>query len=80
MKRIRWYIQGTKNNGLVFNMSKKIMVDCYADAYFAGMWVHGNPKDPIFSRIINGFVVTFSNCLLLWVLKYIDKDCSLYNK
>ena len=38
MKRICWYLQGTKENGLVFIPSKKMVVDCYADAYFAGMW------------------------------------------
>ena len=48
VKRICWHIQGTKDNDLVFNPSKKLMVDCYADADFAGLWVHENPQDPIF--------------------------------
>ena len=38
VKRICWYLQGTKNNGLVFNMSNKLVVDCYAGANFAGLW------------------------------------------
>ena len=29
------YLQGTKDNILVFNPSKKLVVDCYADADFA---------------------------------------------
>ena len=37
VKRICRYLQGTKDNGLVFNPSKKLMVDCYADADFAGL-------------------------------------------
>ena len=38
VKRIFRYIQSTKDNGLVFNPSKKLVVNCYADAYFAGLW------------------------------------------
>ena len=29
MKRIYRYLQGTKDNGLVFNTNKKLMVGCY---------------------------------------------------
>ena len=55
VNRICCYLQITKDNGIVFN------------AYFAVLWVHGNAQDPIFARSITGFVVTFSNCPLLWV-------------
>ena len=37
VKRILYYIQGTKENGLMFNSSKKLVVDCYADADFSGL-------------------------------------------
>ena len=37
VKKTCRYVQGTKNNGLVFNPSKKLVVDCYADADFAGL-------------------------------------------
>ena len=40
VKKICWYIQGTKDNGLVFNPSKKLVVDCYDDADFAALWGH----------------------------------------
>ena len=40
VKRIYWYLQGTNDNGIVFNKSKKLMVDCYADADFSGLWGH----------------------------------------
>ena len=69
MKRICRYIQGTKDNGLVFNTHKKIVMECYADTYFAGLWGHENPQYPIYDRSRTGFVVTFSNFLLLWVSK-----------
>ena len=32
VKRIFRYLQVTNDNGLVFNPSKKLVVDCYADA------------------------------------------------
>ena len=50
VKRICRYLQGTKDNGLVFNPSNKLVVYCYADAYFSGLWVHKHPQDPIFER------------------------------
>ena len=69
VKIICRYIQGTKDNGLVFNPSKKLVVDYYADADFAGLWGHKDPQDPICARSRTGFVVTFDNCPLLWVSK-----------
>ena len=69
MNRICWYIQGTKYNGLVFNPSKKMVVDFYADTDFAGLWVYEDPQDPMCDRSRNGFVVTFAYCPLLWVSK-----------
>ena len=47
---ICWYLQGTKDNGLMFNPSKKMVVDCYADADFARLWGHENSQDPIYDR------------------------------
>ena len=69
VKRICRHLQGTKDNGLVFNPYKKLVVDCYDDEDFAGLWGHEYPQDPIFDRIRTGFVVTFSSCTLLWVSK-----------
>ena len=54
---------------VVFNPSKKLVVDCYADTDFAGLWGHEDPQDPICARSRTVFVVTFSNCPLLWVSK-----------
>ena len=53
----------------MFNPSKKLVVDCYADADFAGLWVHKDPQDPICARSRTVFVVKFSNCPLLLVSK-----------
>ena len=69
MKRICRYLQVTKYNGLFFNPSKKLVVDCYAVADFAGLWGHEDPQDPICAISRTGFVVTFSNCPIFWVSK-----------
>ena len=67
VKRICQYLQGIKDNGLVFNPPKKLVVDCYADADFAGLWGHEDPQYPICDRSRTGFVVTFANFPLFWV-------------
>ena len=50
VKNICWYIQVTKNNGLVFNTPNKLVVDCYVDADFVGLWGHENAQYPICVR------------------------------
>ena len=52
-------VQGNKDNGLVFNPSKKMVVDCYADVDFAGLQGHKNPQYPICARGRTVFVKTF---------------------
>ena len=69
VKRIFRYLQGTKDNGLVFNPSMKLVVYCYADAVFVGLWGYEDPQDPICDRSRTGFVVTFANFPILWVSK-----------
>ena len=55
MKRICRYLQGTNDNGLVFNATKKMVVDCYDDVDFAVLWGNENPQDPICARSRTGF-------------------------
>ena len=77
VKRICRYLQGIKDNGIEFNPSKKMVVDYYADANFAGLWGHEIPQDPICARSRTGFVVTFVNYPLLWVSK-LQTEIPLY--
>ena len=50
VKSICRYLKSIKDKGLVFNTTKKLVVDCYPDADFAGLWGHKNLQDPIFDR------------------------------
>ena len=43
VKRMFRYLQGTKDNVIVFNQPKKLVVDCYYDADFAGLWGSSRP-------------------------------------
>ena len=56
VKRICLYIQDTKENCLVFNQSKKLVADCYADTYFSALWGHKKPQEPICARSRTEFV------------------------
>ena len=61
----------------MFIPPNKILVDCYADADFSGLWLHENPQDPIYDRGRNVFVVIFSNCPLLWISN-LQTEIALY--
>ena len=78
MKRICRYLQGTQYNVLVFNPSKKLDVDCYADTDFAGLWGHVYPQDSICARSRTGFVVIFAKLLSFVYVKTTDRDSSFY--
>ena len=90
VRRTCQYLQGAKYKGLIFNAYNKLVVYCYADADFAGLWGHENIQDPICVKIRTRFVVTFSCWFLLWVSKlqtqialsnihseYVDFSCSV---
>ena len=61
----------------MFNAYNKLVVDCYADADFVGLRGHENPQYPVCARIRTGFVVTFTNCPLLWMSK-LQTDIARY--
>ena len=61
---------GTNDKGIVFNPSKKLVMDCYDDADFSGLGGHEDPQDPICARSRTGFVV-----ILPIVLYFLSKKC-----
>ena len=77
VNRIFLHLQGTKDKGLLFNSSNKLVVGCYADADFLGLWGHGNHHGCICDRSMTVFVVTFPNFPLLQVSK-IQSYIALY--
>ena len=69
IKRILRYLQGTKEQGLIFKPSKDWKLDCYVDADFCGLWGSEDPDDPVVSKSRTGFVILLAGCPLMWVSK-----------
>ena len=63
------YLQGTRNKGMTFKPDSKMQLDCYVDAYFAGLWNMENEQDPVCVKSRTGFILTLGGCPLLWVSK-----------
>ncbi len=67
--RIGRYLKGTLEQGLILQPSEALTLDCYPDANFAGLWGHENPDDPHCVHSRTGYVITLSNCPILWTSK-----------
>ena len=63
------YLLGTQDKGLILTPSHDLKIDCYPDADFAGLWNHDSPDDPHCVRSRTGYVITLSDCPVLWVSK-----------
>ena len=69
VKRIVRYLQGTKEKGLIIKPTKKLHMDLYADADFAGLWNQEEAIDPISAKSRTGILLTLGNVPLLWKSK-----------
>ena len=67
MKHKVRYLTGTSKNGLILQLQKELVLDCYVDADFAGLWRYENDQDLILVKSQTGYVFYFSGCPLLWV-------------
>ena len=55
--------------GLILKPSKKLQVDCYADADFAGLYSVEESQDVTSVKSRTEYVITFADCPILWVSK-----------
>ena len=56
--------------GLILNQNdNECKIDCYPDTDFAGMYGHEKPTDPACVKSRTGLIITFADCLVLWVSK-----------
>lgn len=67
--RICRYLQGTRENGLLFMPDKRLQLNCYVDADFAGLYSVEDEQDPVCVKSRTGFCLTLGGCSLLWVSK-----------
>ena len=64
LKRICRYLVGTQGQVLTFDPNSDMNMDCYVDAYFAGLWRHEDDKYPVYVKSRMGYVVTIGECPL----------------
>ena len=69
LKRIGRYLKATRDKGLILNPSGELKVDAYPDADFAGLYGHEKVTDPACVKSRTGFLITVSDCPMVWVSK-----------
>ena len=69
LKRIGRYLKATRDQGLVMTPSGTLKVDAFPDADFAGLYGYEKPTDPTCSKSRTGFLISLSDCPVLWISK-----------
>jgi hypothetical protein len=69
LKRIGKYLKATRDNGLVLKPSGLLKVDAYLDTDFAGLYGHEKTTDPACAKSRTGFLISVSDCPMVWVSK-----------
>ena len=69
-KRLARYLNNTQDRGLVLDPNSDIFkFDEYPADGFAGMYGHESHDGPECAKIHTGFIITFSDCPILWISK-----------
>ena len=78
IKRIAHYLKGILDNdcGLTFHKTDTLLLDCYVDADFAGLWSYEVDQDPVCVKSCTGYVMTLGDCPVHWVSK-LQQEISL---
>jgi len=71
VKRIVRYLIATQDKGLILNVQEPI-VECFADADFAGSWDNTDPEDPENVKSRSGHIIKFAGCPIHWGSKLQD--------
>jgi hypothetical protein len=69
LKRIGRYLKATRDRGLVLKPSGRLKIDAYPDADFAGLYGHEKTTDPVCAKSRTGFLISVSDCPMVWVSK-----------
>lgn len=71
IKHLARYFQGilSKEQGLIFDPTEALTLDCYVDADYAGLWKHEDDQDPICVKSRSGYVMTMAGCPISWTSK-----------
>ena len=66
---IGWYLKGTLDKGILFDMKHALDLAGNPDADFAGLWNHELADVPHCVRSQTGFVITLATCPVIWASK-----------
>ena len=69
IKRICRYLKGTRTEGLTFQPTNVLNMDCYVDADFAGLWNVEDPEMALSVKSRTGYVITLAGCPMVWASK-----------
>ena len=69
LKRIGRYLKATRDKGLILNPSGTLKIDAYPDADFDGLYGYLKITDPACVKSRTGFLITASDCPMVWVSK-----------
>ena len=64
IKIIVQYLVRTKDQGTIYCRPKKLSVDCYVDADFAGLYGTEDSTDPISAKSRTGYILSIGGCYL----------------
>ena len=51
---------------LILDPNDNLMINCYPDSDFAGLWGHEHPQDPHYAQSHAGYVITLADCPVVW--------------
>jgi hypothetical protein len=66
VKRIGWYLLGTRDKGFILRPDLTQTFECYVDADYCGNWDQLNMDDPNTAKSRSGYVITYLGCTLVW--------------
>jgi hypothetical protein len=69
LKRIGIYLLGTIDKGTIVRLTDELILNCYADADFAGMFTSSDSDDPKSVRSRTGFIILLGTTPIAWVSK-----------
>ena len=61
------YINGTSNKVLIWSRIHKKNLEFYINTNLVGGWNQEEGMDPGFVLSVAGYVITYANCLIIWV-------------
>jgi hypothetical protein len=69
LKRIGRYLKATRDKGMILKPSGGLKIDAFPNADFAGLYGYAKVTDVKCVKSRTGFVITVSECPMVWVSK-----------